>query len=169
MLKSYKGMMPQIHETAFVEESAQVVGDVIIGKNSSVWFNAVVRGDVHYIRIGERTNIQDGVVLHGTLNTYPVILEHDISIGHNAVVHGCTIHSNCLIGMGAVVLDNADIGENCIIGAGAVIKEGMHVPSGSLVLGVPGRIVRTLTEQEIQGLTERALRYVSYKNAHIAS
>jgi carbonic anhydrase/acetyltransferase-like protein (isoleucine patch superfamily) len=166
MLKAYQGVSPEVHPTAFIEESAQVVGDVKIGRDSSVWYNAVVRGDVHYIRIGERTNIQDGVVLHGTFNKYPVILEDAVSIGHNAVVHGCTIHSNCLIGMGAIILDNAEIGENCIIGAGTVVKEGMIVPPNSLVLGVPGRVKRGLTDEELQGLRERAARYVGYKNAY---
>jgi carbonic anhydrase/acetyltransferase-like protein (isoleucine patch superfamily) len=167
MLKPYKGISPEVHATGFIEESAQVVGDVKIGEDSSVWYNAVVRGDVNYIRIGKRSNIQDGATMHGTLNKYPVIIEDDVSVGHNAVVHGCTVHSNCLIGMGAIILDNAEIGENCIIGAGAVVKEGMKVPPNSLVLGVPGRIKRNLTGEEIQGLRERASRYVSYKNACI--
>ena len=167
MLKAYKGISPEIHPTAFIEESARIIGDVKIGPDSSVWYNTVVRGDVHYIRIGERTNIQDGVVLHGTFNKYPVIIEDGVTIGHNAVVHGCTIRSNCLIGMGAVILDNAEIGRNCIIGAGTVIKEGLIVPPNSLVLGVPGRIKRGLTVEEVQDLQERAARYVEYKNVYL--
>jgi carbonic anhydrase/acetyltransferase-like protein (isoleucine patch superfamily) len=145
MLREYNGKWPEVHRTAFIDESAQVVGGVSLGKDSSVWHNAVIRGDVNYIRIGERTNIQDGVVLHGTLGRYPVILEDNVTIGHNAVVHGCTVHSNCLIGMGAIILDNAEIGEHCIIGAGAIVTEGMQVPPNSLVLGIPGRVRRQLT------------------------
>ncbi len=166
MLKEYKGIKPDIHPTVFIAEGAQVIGDVSIGPDSSVWFNAVLRGDVHSIRIGARSNVQDGAILHGTLNTYPVFIEDDVTIGHNAVVHGCTIHSNCLIGMGAIVLDDAEIGKNSIIGAGTVVKGGMLVPANSLVVGVPGRIRRNLTVEEIQGLRERAAHYVVYKNAY---
>lgn len=169
MLREFKGKWPEIHQTVFIDESAQVVGDVDIGKDSSVWHNAVIRGDVNYIRIGERTNIQDGVVLHGTLGLYPVVLEDNVTVGHNAVVHGCTVHSNCLIGMGAIILDNAEIGENCIVGAGTIVTEGMRVPPGSLVLGIPGRIKRRLSNQEIQSLPERATRYVEYKDTYLAA
>ncbi|MCP4403639.1 MAG: gamma carbonic anhydrase family protein [bacterium] len=169
MLREYKGKWPEVHQTVFVDESAQVVGDVRIGKDSSVWHNAVIRGDVNHIRIGERTNMQDGVVLHGTLGLYPVILEDNITVGHNAVVHGCTVHSNCLIGISAIILDNADIGKNCIIGAGAIVTEGMRIPPDSLVIGIPGRIKRRLSAQEIQSLTERATRYVEYKDTYLAA
>ncbi|PIE34980.1 gamma carbonic anhydrase family protein [candidate division KSB3 bacterium] len=168
MLRSYQGVLPTIHPTVFVEESAQVVGFVRIGPDSSVWHNAVLRGDVNTIRIGERSNIQDGVVVHGTFEKYSVDIGDGVSVGHNAVVHGSIIHANCLIGMGAIILDNATIGENCIIGAGTLVTEGMVVPPGSLVLGVPGRIKRELTDHEIQGLRERAERYVMYKNAYDA-
>ena len=169
MLREYQGKWPEVHHTVFIDESAQVVGDVSIGEDSSIWHNAVIRGDVNYIRIGERTNIQDGVILHGTLGLYPVILDDNITIGHNAVVHGCTVHSNCLIGMGAIILDNAEIGKSCIIGAGAIVTESMRVPPNSLVLGIPGRVKRRLSEQEIQSLPERATRYVEYKNRYLAT
>lgn len=166
MIKAYQNIFPTIHDSVFIEESAQVIGDVTIDRDSSVWFQAVVRGDVHFIRIGARSNIQDGAVLHVTRNMYPLIIEDHVSIGHNAVVHGCTIRSNCLIGMGAIVLDNADVGENCIIGAGAVVKEGMKIPPNSLVAGVPGVIKRQVTAEEIRRLRERAEHYVEYKNAY---
>ncbi len=166
MLRPYQGIMPTIHPTVFVDESAQVVGNVTIGRDSSIWHNAVLRGDVNTIQIGERSNIQDGVVVHGTFRKYSVVIGNDVSIGHNAVVHGCTIHANCLIGIGAIILDNATIGENCTIGAGTLVTEGMVIAPGSLVLGVPGRITRQLTEHEIQELHERAARYVMYKNAY---
>ena len=168
MLREYKGKWPEVHQTAFIDESAQVVGDVGIGKDSSVWHNAVIRGDVNFIRIGERTNIQDGVVLHGTFGLYSVILEDNVTVGHNAVVHGCTVRSNCLIGMGAIILDNAEIGEYCIIGAGAIVTEGVRIPPNSLVLGIPGRVKRRLSDQEIRSLPERAARYVEYKNSYLA-
>ncbi len=167
MLKAYQGYIPEVHPTVFIEESAQVVGDVKLGRDSSVWHQAVLRGDVNSIRVGKQTNIQDGVIVHGTYKKYPVVIEDNVSIGHNAVVHGCTVHSNCLIGMGAIILDNAEIGENCIIGAGAIVTEGMVVPANSLVLGVPGRITRCLTPEEVWGLKDRALRYVEYKNSYL--
>lgn len=125
--------------SVFIAEGAWVIGDVTLSRDSSVWFNAVLRGDVHSIRIGERTNVQDGAVLHGTFGKYSVIVADDVTIGHRAVVHGCTVQSACLIGMGAVVLDQAEIGAHSIIGAGAVVLEGTRVPSGSLVAGVPAR------------------------------
>lgn len=166
MVKAYNGVKPDIHPTAFIEDSAQVIGDVTIGRDSSVWFHAVLRGDVHAIRVGVQTNIQDGVVLHGTFRKYPVIVEDYVTIGHTAVVHGCTIHSCCLIGIGAIVLDHAEIGDHCLIGAGTVVTEGMIVPPKSLVLGVPGRVKRMLTREEVQELEERAMRYVEYKNSY---
>lgn len=167
MLKMYQGKRPEIHETAFIEESAQVIGDVQIGRDSSVWFQAVLRGDVHYIRIGEGSNVQDGAILHGTLNRYPVVIEDQVTLGHRAIVHGATVHSNCLIGMGAIILDDATISSNCIIGAGAVVAEGKIIPPNSLVLGVPGRVTRSLTPEEVQGITAQALRYVEYKNVYL--
>jgi gamma-carbonic anhydrase len=149
--------------SVFIAEGAWVIGDVTLGRDSSVWFNAVLRGDVHSIRIGERTNVQDGAVLHGTFGKYSVIVADDVTIGHRAVVHGCTVQSACLIGMGAVVLDQAEIGAHSIVGAGAVVLEGTRVPSGSLVAGVPARVKRSLTEEERQALIQRAARYVEHK------
>lgn len=166
MVRAYKGIFPVIDPTVFIDDSAQVIGEVTIGRHSSVWCNAVLRGDVNTIRIGERSNVQDGVVIHGTYQKYAVVIENDVSIGHNAVLHGCVIRSTCLIGMGAILLDNAEIGENCIIGAGAVVTEGMIVPPFSLVLGVPGKRVRALSQEEVAGLTERAARYVMYQQAY---
>ncbi len=167
MLRQYDGMWPDIHPTAFVEESAQVIGDVGIGQDSSIWFQAVLRGDVNSIRIGARTNVQDGAMIHGTFRTCPVIIEEDVTIGHRAVLHGCTVHSCCLIGIGAIVLDRAEIGEYSIIGAGAVVTQGMIVPPKSLALGTPAKIRRELSEEEVRSLKERALRYVAYKNTYL--
>ncbi|MBI1911690.1 MAG: gamma carbonic anhydrase family protein [Deltaproteobacteria bacterium] len=170
MLLAYKGIWPKLHETVFAEESARIIGDVEIGENSTIWFNAVVRGDVHYIRIGSRTNVQDNCTLHVTKDTYPLIIGDDITIGHNVILHGCTIKDRCLIGMGAIVLDNAEIGEDCIIGAGALIKEGMKVPPGSLVVGLPGKVVREITPEEKARIKRSAQNYIEYaKNYRVVT
>lgn len=162
MLKQYKGKWPRLGEGVFIEDSAQVIGDVEIGANSSVWFNAVVRGDVHHIRIGDRTNVQDNSTLHVTKDTYPLIIGNDITIGHNVVLHGCTVKDRCLIGMGAIVLDNAEIGEDSIVGAGALVTEGMKVPPGSLVLGIPAKVVRALKPEEKARILKSAENYIEY-------
>ncbi|HLX13327.1 MAG TPA: gamma carbonic anhydrase family protein [Bacteroidota bacterium] len=162
MLHPYRGVSPSLHPTVFAVESAQIIGDVVIGQDSSVWYNAVIRGDVNYIRIGERTNIQDGCLLHVRHKKYPLILESDITMGHGAIVHGCTIKSTCLIGMGAVVLDNATIGSYSLVAAGAVVRDNMSVPEGVLVAGVPAKIVRDLTDAERAMIAESARNYVGY-------
>ncbi len=162
MLIPYRGVSPRLHETVFRVEGATIIGDVEIGEHSSVWFNAVVRGDVHYIRIGKRTNVQDNSTLHVTKETYPLIIGDDVTIGHNVVLHGCTVNDRCLIGMGAIVLDNAQIGEDTIIGAGALVTEGAMVPPGSLVIGVPGKVVRALRPEEIGRIKRSAMNYIEY-------
>lgn len=165
MRKQYDGIWPEIHPTAFIEESAQVIGAVAIGEESSVWFQAVLRGDVGSIRIGARTNVQDGAIIHVSSSS-PVTIGDDVTIGHRAVLHGCVVHDCCLIGIGAIVLDGAEIGTACIIGAGAVVTEGMVVPPRSLVLGVPGKVRRELSEADVQRLAEQARRYVAYQNTY---
>lgn len=162
MLKPYKGITAKLHESVFVEDSGQVIGDVEMGANSSVWFGAIVRGDVNYVKIGERTNVQDNSVLHVTHDTHPLIIGPDVTIGHSVTLHGCTIKGRCLIGMGAIVLDGAVVEEDTIIGAGAVIREGTVVPSGSLVVGVPGVVKRELTAEEKDGILQSARNYVKY-------
>ncbi|HLC19070.1 MAG TPA: gamma carbonic anhydrase family protein [Thermodesulfobacteriota bacterium] len=162
MILPYKGVTPTVHETVFIEESARVIGDVHIGEFSSVWFNSVVRGDVHYIRIGRRTNVQDNCTLHVTKAVYPLVLGDEITVGHGVVLHGCTIRDRCLIGMGAIILDNAEVGEDSIIGAGSVVAEGTKVPPGSLVLGVPGRVVRELRPEEKERIRRSAENYIGY-------
>ena len=137
MLKPYKGIMPTLHETVFVEQSAQVIGEVEIGRDSSIWFNSVVRGDVNYIKIGERTNVQDSCVLHVTKGTHPLIIGSDVTVGHSVTLHGCTVKDRCLIGMGAKLLDGAEIGEDSIVGAGSVVTVGLKVAPRSRVLGGP--------------------------------
>lgn len=167
MLKPYKGKWPVVSSTAFIENSAQVIGDVTIGDQSSVWFNAIVRGDVNYIRIGNRTNIQDSSVIHVTHDTHPTILEDDITVGHSVTIHGCTIRSRVLIGMGAIILDGAEVESDCIIAAGAIVTEGKKIPSGWMAMGVPAKPVRELTKNERASLLEYAQNYIKYKNEYM--
>ena len=167
MLRPYRGVLPEIHPSVFVEESAQVIGDVKIGEGSSVWFNAVIRGDVHSIRIGRRTNIQDGSLLHVTRGEWPLILGDEITVGHGVTLHGCVIKDRCLIGMGAILLDGVQVGEECIIGAGALVTERTVIPPRSLALGLPAKMVRPLTEEEILGLRQSAERYADLAREYL--
>jgi carbonic anhydrase/acetyltransferase-like protein (isoleucine patch superfamily) len=167
MLKPYKGVMPKVAASAYIEDSAQVIGDVVIGEESSVWFNAVVRGDVNHIRIGNRTNIQDGSVIHVTHDTHPTVLEDDITVGHSVTLHGCTIRSRVLIGMGAIILDGAEVCSDCVIGAGALVTEGKKIPSGWLAIGSPAKPVRELTPDERKMLLQASANYVKYKNNYL--
>ena len=162
MIRAYKGHLPTIHESCYVDPSAQVIGDVVLGERASVWMNAVVRGDVHSIRIGARSNVQDCAVLHGMRHLYSVHVGEGVSIGHNATVHGCVVEDNCLIGIGARVLNNARIGEGSIVAAGAVIPEGLVIPPRSLVTGVPGRIRRAITDSDYELIQMYARNYLDY-------
>ena len=162
MIRSYAGILPTVPENCYVDPSAQVIGDVVLGEQASIWMNAVVRGDVHSIRIGARSNVQDCVVLHGMRHRYAVHVGEAVSIGHNATVHGCVVEDNCLIGIGACVLNGARIGEGSIVAAGAVIPERMAVPPRSLVAGVPGRILRTITEADEELIRMYARNYLDY-------
>jgi len=155
-------MHPQIHPTAYIEESAQVIGDVSIGEHSSVWFNAVVRGDVHFIRIGSRTNIQDGTVIHVSNGTHETILEDEVTVGHNVTLHGCYIERGCLIGIGAIVMDGVRVGERSLVAAGSLLSPGTQVPPRSLVMGVPAKVKRPLTDEEVAGLDQFWQNYVRY-------
>ena len=163
MLRSYRGLLPRVHPTAFIDESAQVIGDVEIGEESSVWMCVVVRGDVNRIRIGRRSNVQDGTVVHVMNKTHPTIIGDHVTIGHAAVVHGCTIDDRCLIGMGAILLNGAHVGSESIVAAGTLLVEGMTVPPRSLVIGSPGRVKRPLTPAEVSEIQIYADRYVSYR------
>src|SRR5688500_3466139 len=148
MLRQYKGMTPRVDPGAYIDESAQVIGDVQIGPEASVWMNAVVRGDVHWIRIGARSNVQDGTVVHVMNGTHPTTIGADVTIGHAAVVHGCTIGDRVLIGMGAILLNGATIGDDSIVAAGSLLTEGIRIPERSLVMGSPAKVKRQLTERE---------------------
>lgn len=162
MILPYNRIMPKIDESVFICEGAQIIGDVEIGKDSSVWFNTVIRGDVNYIRIGERTNVQDLSMLHVTYKKYPLIIGNDVTIGHSVSIHGCTIKDLVLIGIGAVLLDNCVINSNSFIAAGTLIKENFEVPEGVLMAGVPGRIVRDLTQKEIDKISRSSRNYQMY-------
>jgi carbonic anhydrase/acetyltransferase-like protein (isoleucine patch superfamily) len=157
------GVSPKLGENCFVAPNATIVGDVVMGNDCSVWFNAVVRGDVNSIRIGNKVNIQDGAVLHCTYQKTKVTLGNNVSVGHNAIVHGCTVHDNVLIGMGAVVMDNCEIGSNTIIAAGAVVTEGTIVPPGCIFAGVPAKKVKDISQELINGEINRiANNYLMY-------
>jgi carbonic anhydrase/acetyltransferase-like protein (isoleucine patch superfamily) len=166
-IRSYKGRLPQIAPTAYIDPAAVIIGDVVIGEDSSVWPCVVIRGDVHYIRIGSRTNIQDGSVLHVMKDIYPLILGDNVTVGHSVTLHGCTIESRCLIGMGSLILNNAKIGTGSIVAAGTLIPEGMEVPPGSLVMGHPGKIRRVTLPSDIESIDQYAARYVDYKNTYL--
>jgi len=164
MILPYLGKYPKIDESVFICEGTHIIGDVQIDKDVNIWFNCVIRGDVNYIRIGERSNVQDGSILHVTYKKYPLVIGKDVSIGHKAMLHGCTIKDSALIGMGAILLDNAVVNSNSFIAAGTLVKEHFEVPEGVLVAGVPGKIIRELTEEEIESIKQRARSYLMYVN-----
>lgn len=165
-IRPYRGRRPQIAASAYIDPAAVIIGDVVIGEDSSVWPCSVIRGDVHYVRIGARTNIQDGSICHVMRDEYPLIVSDDVTIGHSVTLHGCTIESRCLIGMGAVILNGATIGAGSIVAAGTLITEGTVIPAGSLVMGSPGKVKRALTGIDQASIDAYAKRYVEYKNIY---
>jgi len=167
MIRSYQGITPLVPGSCYVDASAQVIGDVVLGEQASIWMNAVVRGDVNSIRIGAKSNVQDCAVLHGMRNLYPVIVGEMVTIGHNATVHGCVLEDAVLVGIGAIILNNARIGEGSIIAAGAVIPEQMVVPPNSLVAGVPGKIRRTLGAEDRKMILKYAQNYLDYTSIYL--
>ncbi|SNR72524.1 Carbonic anhydrase or acetyltransferase, isoleucine patch superfamily [Desulfurobacterium atlanticum] len=167
IIKKYKEKEPLIGKNVFIAEDATIIGDVEIGDDSSIWYKVVIRGDVNFIKIGKATSVQDGTVIHVTNRTAPTTVGDYVTIGHGVKLHGCTIKNNCLIGIGAIILDNAVINENSIVAAGTLIPPGKEFPAGSLIMGFPGKVVRKLTEEEIEGLKEHALRYVNYKDEYL--
>ncbi|CAM1357353.1 MULTISPECIES: gamma carbonic anhydrase family protein [Tenacibaculum] len=163
IIKPVNGKYPQIPDDCYVAENATIVGDVQIGKECSVWFNAVIRGDVHYIKMGNKVNIQDGAVIHATYQKSPTTIGNNVSIGHNAIVHGCTIHDNVLVGMGSIIMDDCVVESNSIIAAGAVVTKNTRVESGSIYAGVPAKKVKDISEELISGEIDRiANNYVKY-------
>ena len=163
MLRAYKGRRPAVDPTAYVDASAQVIGDVEIGPESSIWMCAVVRGDVNFIRIGARSNVQDGSIVHVMHETHPTRIGDDVTIGHAAVVHGCTIGNRVLIGMGATILNGAVVGEDSIVAAGSLVTEGAVIPPRSLAMGSPAKVRRTLSDEDVASILEYAANYVRYK------
>lgn len=157
---SHKGISPRLHPSVLIMEGATVIGDVEIGEGSSVWPGAVVRGDVCHVRIGARSNLQDGAVVHVTTDTHPTLIGDDVTVGHRAVLHGCTVRERCLIGIGAIVLDGAVVGPDALVGAGALVTSGTVVPPGTMFLGSPGKVKRQLTGEEQAGLRSSAAHYV---------
>ena len=162
MIIEFRGVKPDIHESVFIAEGAAVIGDVKIGAMSSVWYSAVVRGDMHHIRIGERSSIQDGAILHVVSGKFPLEIGDDVTIGHAAVVHGCTVHDRVLIGMNATVLDGATVREGSIVAAGAVVLEGVDVPENTLVAGIPAREIRKTTPMDHERIMSGSEEYVKY-------
>ena len=163
MLRAFKSVFPSVDPTAYVDTSAQIIGDVHVGPESSVWMNVVMRGDVNRIRIGARTNIQDLTLVHVMRDTHPTMVGDNVTIGHSAVIHGCTIEDRCLIGMGAVLLNGCRIGTGSIVAAGALVPEGMVIPPGSMVMGMPAKVKRPLSAEEDASIKWYADNYVRYR------
>jgi carbonic anhydrase/acetyltransferase-like protein (isoleucine patch superfamily) len=167
--RAYDGHSPRLGQRVFVAENATIVGDVEIGDDASIWYGAVLRGDVHSIRIGARTNIQDNCVLHVTNGTHPIDIAEEVTIGHGVIAHGCTIERGALIGMGSRVLDGAHVGELALIGAGALVTEGMEIPPRTLAVGVPAKVKRELRIEEIVRLEQSWRNYIEYKERYLSS
>lgn len=162
MIRQFRGLQPQIHPTAYVDVSAQVIGDVHLGEESSIWCNCTVRGDIHYIRIGDRSNVQDNSVIHVRNGTHPTILEEQVTVGHSVTLHGSYIEKGCLIGIGSILLDDVRIGANSLVAAGSLVSPGTQIPPRSLVMGFPAKVKRELTDDEVKGLEMFWRNYVEY-------
>lgn len=165
MIKGYQGKQPQYDSSVFIAESADIIGDVKLGKNANIWYNVVIRGDENSITIGENTNIQDGSVVHIEYNC-ETIVGNNVTVGHKSLIHGCKIGDNTLIGMGSIVLGGAEIGEYTLLGAGSLVPPGKKIPSGVLAMGSPAKVIRDLTEDEKKNLIQSALKYVETANNH---
>jgi len=167
MIKSFLEQTPRVHPTVFIADDAFVIGDVEIGEDSSVWFGSVIRGDVNYIRIGARTNIQDHTVIHVNSGTHPTILEDEITVGHRVTLHGCYVESGSLIGIGSVLLDGVRIGRGSLIAAGSLVTPNTQIPPRSMVMGAPARVKRELTDEELEHLRHSWQHYVELKNQYL--
>ena len=162
MILPFRGKKPDIHPTCFKTPDSVIIGDVTIGRESSIWFKAVVRGDIHYIRIGDWTNIQDGCIVHVTGGSSPTEIGDYVTVGHGAILHGCRVNNGCLIGMGSVILDDAIVGEGSMVAAGSIVKSGMKIPPRTMVAGNPAVVKRTISEEESSGFVEWAKQYRDY-------
>ena len=167
MIKKFQNKQPQLGEDVYVSENAMVIGDVILGDEVNIWFGAVLRGDMHYIKIGNRTNIQDNSVVHVTTKVSPTNIGSGVTVGHGAIIHGCTIENDCLIGMGAILMDDAIIGEGSLIGAGALIPPNMIIPENSLVVGSPGKVLRQVKDLEREMILERPQEYIDLASIYL--
>jgi gamma-carbonic anhydrase len=168
IVRSFGGKAPRFGDRIFVAENAAIIGDVELGNDCSIWFGTTLRGDVNLIRVGSRTNIQDNCTVHVTHEQWPTIIAEEVTIGHGAIVHGCTVHRGALIGMGSRVLDGAVVGESALVGAGSLVPEGMKVPPRTLVVGVPARVKRSLTDEELIRLDQSWRHYVDYKERYLS-
>jgi len=162
MIRPFRGVEPQIHPTVFIADGAHVIGDVHIGEQSSIWFNTVVRGDMYYIRIGARTNVQDNCVIHTRTGAHPAILEDEVTVGHSVTLHGCYVERGSLIGIGSILLDDVRVGAQSLVAAGSLISPGTIIPPRSLVMGMPAKVKRPLTEEEVAGLDAYWQNYVAF-------
>jgi len=169
MIRTFQGITPTVPASCFIEDTGVVIGDVVMGEDCSVWFHAVIRGDVNYIRIGKRTNVQDLCVLHVTHDTHPLIIGNEVTIGHNVVLHGCTVKDRVLVGMGAIIMDGAVIGEDSVVGAGALVTQGTIVPPKSLIHGSPAKVKRPVTDKELAWINESAENYVRYARQYLSN
>lgn len=167
MIRPYKGISPQIAASAFIEQSANIIGDVQVGADSSVWFNCVLRGDVYYIRVGESTNIQDGTIIHVTSGRFPTIIGNRVTIGHGVILHGCTVKDRSLVGIGSIILDDVVVGEESFIAAGSLVTPGTVIPPRSMVMGSPAKVRREVTEEEIARIDRHWRNYIEYKNNYM--
>jgi carbonic anhydrase/acetyltransferase-like protein (isoleucine patch superfamily) len=166
MIRAFNGVTPKIPQSCFIEESAQIIGDVTLGEESSVWFNSVLRGDVNALRIGRRTNIQDLCMVHALKDRFGTTIGDDVTVGHHVVLHGCVVKDRVLVGMGAILMDGVEVGSDCVIAAGALLAPGLKVPDGSLVLGSPAKVKRPLTPEERAWILTSAKNYIGYAQEH---
>jgi carbonic anhydrase/acetyltransferase-like protein (isoleucine patch superfamily) len=166
MIKKFRGKSPIIPDSCYISESVDLIGDVTLGENVSIWFGTVVRGDMHHITIGNRSNIQDNSVIHVTTDISPTRIGDEVTVGHNAIIHGATIEDRCLIGMGSIIMDDVVVGEGSIVGAGAVVPPNMIIPPRSLVVGLPAKIVRQTTDEELKMIIERAQHYINFSQEY---
>ncbi len=164
MIGNFKSILPSIHESAFVADNVVIIGDVEIGEDASIWFGSILRGDVNYIRIGARTNIQDQTIIHVSSQGLPTIVEENVTVGHRVTLHACHVESGCLIGIGSIIMDGARIGRDSIVGAGTLVTPGTQIPPRSLVIGSPGRVKREVTDAELADLERSWRRYVELKD-----
>ena len=168
MIGPFQNIYPKIHETAFIADDAVIIGDVEIGEDSSVWFGSVIRGDVNFIRIGARTNIQDGTIVHVSSKTHSTVLEEEITVGHRVTLHGCFVESGCLIGIGSILLDGVRVGRNSLVAAGSLLTPGTQIPPNSLVMGSPAKVKRNVTDTELAYLDRSWRNYVELKRHYVS-